>query len=412
MDGEYGTKGMKSSRKPWIWLFLAIAAVALALLLFRVGNVGNKPSPSPSPEPQAQAVIATLTEIEKHGNLALSVRGSDFFSYGYTWGDVVNAEINGRTIAMPVCSNYSEVAQGEYVLCAYTGESGGKDKIELAINMGDLATDLGIATKEKTDADPGYVWRLNEGVTDPVTVTVTMKEAGGYYDQWLAVHLVGSMERSDYPDLTDAQFANFRSVCCGDIGKGRLYRSSSPFNSELNRSHEADAAAEAAGIRVVIDLADTQETVRAYPGFEDSYCGAQDLVALNLGFDFTSADFQEGMCKALRFMAGHEGPYLVHCTEGKDRTGFICAVLENLMGGTEEDVVSDYMMTFQYFYGIEPDTVQYSTIADRNIRKSLAAAYGLETLEGADLRQCAERFLLDCGLTQEEIGAVRDTLAK
>ncbi len=411
MDGENEAKVTENNRKLWIWLSLAIAVVALCLLLFRTGNAGNGASPFPPPEPQAQTVTATVTEIEKHGNLTLSIRGSDFFSYGYTWGDVVNAEINGRTIAMPVCSNYSEVAQGEYVFCAYTGEAGGKDKIELAINMGDLATDLGIATIEKTDADPGYVWHLNEGVTDPVTVTVTMKEAGGYYDQWLAVHLTGSMDCSDYPDLTDAQFANFRAVCCGDMGEGRLFRSSTPFNPEINRSREADAAARAAGIKAVIDLADTEDAVRAYPGFESSYCGAQALIALSLGYDFTSADFNDGMCKALRFMISHEGPYLVHCTEGKDRTGYICAVLESLMGGTEQDIVSDYMMTFRYFYGIEPDSVQYSTIANRNIRKTLAAAYGLETLEGADLRQYAERYLLDIGLTQEEIDVLRAALA-
>lgn len=411
MCGENEAKVRKSNRKLWIWLLLAIAVVVLGVLLFQTANIGNKPSPSPSPKPQAQTVTTTLTEIEKHGNLNLSISGSDFFSYGYTWGDVVNAEINGRTIAMPVCSNYSEVAQGEYVFCANTGESGGKDKVELAINMGDLATDLGIATREETDADPGYVWHLNEGVTDPVTVTITMKEAGGYYDQWLAVHLVGSMDRSDYPNLTDAQFANFRPICCGDIGEGRLFRSSSPFNPAINRNHEADAASKAAGIKAVIDLSDTPESVRTYPGFEDSYCGTQELIALNLGYDFTSADFQEGMCKALRFMADHEGPYLIHCTEGKDRTGFICAILESLMGGTEEDIISDYMMTFQYFYGIEPNTVQYSTIANRNIIKSLTAAYGLETLEGANLRQCAERFLQDIGLTQEEIGALKNTLA-
>ena len=47
-------------------------------------------------------------------------------------------------------------------------------------------------------------------------------------------------------NLTDEQYANFREVKVGNIGAGKLYRSSSPVNPEINRNSQAAAAAEAA----------------------------------------------------------------------------------------------------------------------------------------------------------------------
>ena len=47
------------------------------------------------------------------------------------------------------------------------------------------------------------------------------------------------------------------------------------------------------------------------------------MKALNLGVDFTAADFKSGLAEGLRFFAENEGPYLVHCTEGKE-PGRLC----------------------------------------------------------------------------------------
>ena len=41
------------------------------------------------------------------------------------------------------------------------------------------------------------------------------------------------------------------------IGYGTLYRSSSPVNPEISRNAYADAAIEAAGIKTVVNLADS-----------------------------------------------------------------------------------------------------------------------------------------------------------
>ena len=68
--------------------------------------------------------------------------------------------------------------------------------------------------------------------------------------------------REDYS--TDEVFANFRSVAVGRMGTGTYYRSSSPVNDELGRAFYADSLAKAAGIKTVINLADSQAELEQY----------------------------------------------------------------------------------------------------------------------------------------------------
>jgi len=52
-----------------------------------------------------------------------------------------------------------------------------------------------------------------------------------------------------------------------------------------------------------------------------------------------------------RFIIANDGPYLIHCTEGKDRAGFVSAVLEALMGADLQEIVADYMKSYENYYG-------------------------------------------------------------
>ena len=368
---------------------------------------------SASAENQAEpANEITVADIQKYGNLVLSVSGTELLAQGFTYGDIVTVTVNGQAYEMPVGSNFADVDQGSMICRVVIKEDPQEDYVILAINMGDLATTAGIAAKETTEEAPGFIWHYNEGVQEPVTVTIEMKEQGGYYDQWTIRQLVRSEKREDYPALTDEEFANFRMIRTGKMAPGKLYRSSSPVNPEIGRNTYADAAAKVAGVKTFINLADNEEAMRLYEGFSQSYYSEQKIIALNLGVDFSADSFKEGLADGLRFMAANEAPYLVHCTEGKDRAGFVSALLECLMGATKEEVVTDYMITFHNYYGVEPGTEQYDIIARSNILKSLSTAFGLETLEGADLQESAEAYLQGIGLTQEEITALQKALGE
>ena len=316
---------------------------------------------------ETATVTTSVTEIQKYGNMVLEVKGTDLLGIGYAYGDLVTVTLLGQDYDMPIGSNYSDVDQGSMIVRVVVKEDLSEDYVLIAINMGDLATAAGVATKETIEDAPGYVWNLNEGVEEPVEVVITLKEAGAYYDRWVMNQLVRSENREDYPDLSDEQFANFRAVTTTGMGAGKLYRSSSPVNPEIGRNTYADTAAAEAGVKTFMNLADNDETMQSYEGFAESYYSQQNIIGLNLGVDFAAEDFCAGLAEGFRFIATHEGPYLVHCNEGKDRAGFTAAVLECLMGATSEEITADYMVTYYNYYGVEPGTEQYDVIANANI---------------------------------------------
>lgn len=49
--------------------------------------------------------------------------------------------------------------------------------------------------------------------------------------------------------------------------------------------------------------------------------------------------------RAVHALAVSSGPAIVHCTAGKDRTGWVSALLQLVAGVREEDVIADYLLT-------------------------------------------------------------------
>lgn len=160
-----------------------------------------------------------------------------------------------------------------------------------------------------------------------------------------------------------------------------------------------------------MNLADNEESAKAYEGFADTYYSKQNVKYLNLGVDFSDASFKAGFADGLRFMAENPGVYAFHCTEGKDRAGFMAALLECLMGATYDEVVADYMVTYYNYYGIEKGTEKYEAIANSNIIKTLKNAFGVEDLAKADLAAEAAEYIKEIGLSDTEIAALKKNLA-
>ena len=345
------------------------------------------------------AVTATVTEIAKYGNLILDITGADLFDLGYEYGDVLEVTVADKTMEMPLCSNYSDVDNGVTVLRAASAESA----VVLAINMGDLATTAGIAVKSTIEEEPGYRWDYLIGT--PVQVSIAMKQENGYREQWLIHQLVGSTERSDYAHLSDEAFANFRVIDTTGMGAGKLYRSSSPINPGIGRNTYADQAAKAAGIVTVINLADASNT---YESPEGTYYLSCQVTYLNLGMDFTSEASTAGLATGLRAIINGEGPFLIHCNEGKDRAGFVSALLECLMGASMDEVVDDYMETFYNYYGVEKGTEKYDAVVNSNLVPALNTCFKVQDVYKADLVAEAEAYLMeDLGLSADEVAALK-----
>jgi protein tyrosine/serine phosphatase len=114
------------------------------------------------------------------------------------------------------------------------------------------------------------------------------------------------------------------------------------------------------------------------------------------------------------FVEAPSGPVLVHCHAGKDRTGMLVALLLDLVGVDRGVIAEDYAQS-EGFLGIRDRIAALETDQERHeaetfwrtLPETIAA-----TLKHLDAEYgSSEDYLRDgCGLTAEEIQAVRDRL--
>lgn len=370
--------------------------------------------PASAAETSYPTMESGVQEIQKHGNIVLDMEPEKLQEVGYDYGDMLAVTIDGKTYQMPLCTNYSDVDIGSYVVC----DNG--DLLMIAINMGDFATDCGIAEKI-TAEDKSFTWILPDGKSmEDLAVSISMDEKGGYHDQYLIHKLVRTNERADYD--SDQIFANFRNIAAGDLGRNALFRSSSPIDNELGRAAYADDFVEANGIRTVLNLADNDAEIADHIASDDfdspyyaSLYQAGKVKAVGLNLDFVSEDFKTGLAEGLRFFTVNEGPYLVHCAEGKDRAGFVSALLACYMGASYDQVVEDYMQTYINYYHLEKGSEKYNAVKNSNIESILRIIAGVSDdtdLAGVDLAAAAGCYLKDIGLSEDECETLRANLAR
>ncbi|MBQ4618514.1 MAG: tyrosine-protein phosphatase [Clostridia bacterium] len=341
------------------------------------------------------SVTGKVTEIEKYGHALLDVTIEDFTNLGFTLGDVVTVKAGTYEGDMPYYNGYY-VNKGEYMVRAYPGHT----NIAVCINYGKFAETAGI------------------GIGDEVTITLKVK-GGELFTQEMS-SLVYTNEPADYKD--EATFANFREVKVTGIAAGKLFRSASPINNENNRAAITNKLVEAAGIKSVMNMADTAEEIAEYAAAEDfaseyykKLYDEGNVIVLAMPVNFASAEFASGIVNGLTFLSQKEAPYLVHCTEGKDRAGFASMLIEALMGATMDEIIADYMMSYENYYGVDAaeETEKYNMIVEKNAIEMLKVIAGVEdaaALETADLAQGAWNYLLNNGMAQEAIDALKANL--
>ena len=337
------------------------------------------------------------TSANKHGNIRTTTDADIFLEEsGLAYGDIVRVSFLDKSIEMPIVPIFSSVKQGQPGLALRKNDiSDEYDRMAtLFINFGDFITTYGIAKLEKHE-DGTLEWVVSEDVTFPLTFEITLVEKAGYLTEVELSTLSRTNNREDYPHLTDWQYANFRQVKTTGMGNC-LYRSSTPLIPDLGRNTFAMKALEEAGINVIINVDDNGSD-----HLPDSYYVKQNVFFETMSIDITSESNMELLSRILRFMADNPGVYCIHCKEGKDRTGFIIAVLELFMGATVDEVIEDYMLSYENFYGVERGTEKYTYIS-----KTL-----LDQLDTFNLRTEVNAFLKKIGLTDDELNHLRHNLS-
>jgi protein tyrosine/serine phosphatase len=199
-----------------------------------------------------------------------------------------------------------------------------------------------------------------------------------------------------------------------DLGGHRAAGSETQWRSivradNLNRlTEEGRASLLAYGVRTVIDLRDPRElerfpypfvpadlpsvNVRNVPLISDAEWEAyRDPERKREGYVLTAKLSVPNIVAALRAIAeAQPGAVVVHCHEGRERTGIVVAILLSLAGVDDETLGADWTLSDQ-------QTMEAAWIVDvlQHMRRE---------------RGSVEHFLRAGGLTAAELGALRSRL--
>ena len=386
------------------WSICLIPILILSLLL----PACNSKTPTGYDRDWPQLTGCAIQHELEFGGVYIEIKIDDFNKLGFRYGDSVKVQFsNGYTLEdIPYYNGYY-VDAGEPLLIAYPGY----DYIKAAINYGaDLWEEGALYAGQKKDL-------FKEALLDEhCTAGVYLNEHGKYLDVQEARDIHYYDERERYP--SDEVFANFRNIFPGNIKEGVLYRSASPCDNQHNRAPYVDKLIQEAGVKCILNLSDNDEKIAKYMAKDDfnspyfkSLYEAGNVIPLAMAMNFAADDFREKIRDGFSRMAEKEGPYLVHCTEGKDRTGFICMLLEALCGASYQEIVDDYMLTYDNYYEIteEKDKAKYDVILEKNLIAMMYNIAGTKDidLKTADLAACAKKYLEEgCGMTEEAVEAL------
>lgn len=231
-----------------------------------------------------------------------------------------------------------------------------------------------------------------------------------------------STNRDDFS--SDEIFANFRVMEGGKIKKDMFYRAASPVNNRYQRANYVDTLLEEHNINFILDLADNQKELEEYQKEDDfhspyylSLYDKGNVALINLHGNYRKKEYAKKLVKGLRKMLEKEGPYFIHCTEGKDRTGFVSILIESIAGFDYDELEKDYMTTYENYFGVtkDSDPAAYEDVMEHRFRRMLRYLIDDKTadealLKKADLAAAVKNYLLDGGLTEEEFAKLKEII--
>ena len=349
---------------------------------------------------KAPSISGDVTGVDPtYGDLILDFTTDDMFEKGFHYGDYIRVKVAGYELKSVVLV---ESANCSPYFSYFVANNGGRAAISMFNGFmfsADIGTEVVMTYEGKCD---GYqhMTNLKRYVTD----------------------------ESRYSDTKD--YANFYEITGGDIASGRVYRSYSMIkDSDVpSRSWYVDKFAEECGIGYMLMLSYSEAQVEAAPEwFKGTY--GQELVDSGryTALQMHPADIfctPEKVRAVFDAMIENDGPYLIYCNLGKDRTGMVSILIQGLCGASNEEIRDSYMKAFENLYLIEKDSDSYKAVQqltyDRSIYmlahpelgdKPYLVDWSQADSSGIDAASTAVAYLKGTvGLTDEELSLLREKL--
>ena len=118
-----------------------------------------------------------------------------------------------------------------------------------------------------------------------------------------------------------------------------------------------------------------------------------------------------------------EGSIGLSCSQGKDRTGVYCAMLEALAGASYQELRDDYLLSMVYYYGIEPYSEEYDTVGSMVIDRLFYVMDNIESLHNVvyvdwskmdisiyDPEQIVTDYLIWIGMSPDRLAYLKESI--
>ncbi len=352
-------------------------ATVILLIVYCITLTGCKDSYWP--------VTATVIEEDQYGDVMLYLE-----EIGLEYGDSVNISFSGGY-------GMKEVP--------YYPDFYGKKGSAILTDHFDTICIAGI----------GCSFNGTAGIQSGEEVAISLEKKGRYKDEFEAYNTNDATVQAE--GQSDEAFRNAREITAGQIQKNRLYRSASPFDQKYGRVELVSRYLKENNIKCVLDLADTHEKLESYenlPDYVADMISDDQVIACAIGIDYLDPETMHTLGQGLAEMSEKEGPYLIQCSLGRDRTGVISAVIEALCGASYQEIIDDYMTSYDQLHNIDmnADSLQYKLFKQR-IDEQLETIFGIEIekLPVSDLKTPAYNYLLQCGMKEQQIEKLINNLS-
>lgn len=330
--------------------------------------------------------------------LFIKITIDDFISKGFNYGDSLDLFFSNNQILtdVPFYSAYY-IKYGEPVVVGYQGYP----YIDFTFNF-----------------TGGVMKKLN--LTQDDTVIITLNKKAKYQLIQTAFAQNHSNDRKDY--ISNESFCNYREITKSNKNESLIYRSSSPCDDDYNRAYYVSELCRKYNVNYIIDLSNDQNDLDKY--YKNKETNNQywkklyeenKVIPTRLDANYRSKKCANTIINALRFIIDNSGPFMMHCAEGKDRTGFFAIIIKAIMGHTLDEIEQDYMLTYGEYYNITKQNNQEKYKAIKELYFDSMIEYLcnnklINTLSNNDIYTNVENYLLTNGMSEKEINLLKKRL--
>ncbi len=373
----------------------AVASLAVVLVLFGTFMASLD-------DGEQESFEARLLGPGESTSIIIDLPRDFFFAHGVELGDCLILDFRDSQYKAYFIENHSGIATLDMYLNCY--------KADQAVELGIYDYDIFLVLSDSSRGTP-------------FTITPT-KEKADYYDK-IPNYMSGYSD--DVEDFDSIQaYGNYRELTQGDFREDRMYRSASPMQPNGTRYIYCDDYLRDVQADYVFSLSIDEQDVESYR-YDGSYAfelyDQGRVIARNLSPSILC--HTDEILYVMETVLETEGSIGISCSQGKDRTGMYCAMLEALAGASYQEVRDDYLLSMVNYYGIEPYSEEYDTVGSMDIdriffifknlphvKNVTRIDWDLMDIDDYDAEEIVTGYLLEIGMDPEKLELLKRSLTQ